>query len=73
MTTTAQQTVLSTDELACLAAIDNGAGEPATAVADALAAKGMLAVAPDGALRLTPAGRLAIHMPGPGDVPGIDN
>lgn len=73
MTTTAQQTVLNTDELACLRAIDTGSGGQDEHLVQALVAKGMLSPERDGEVRLTPAGRLAIHMPGPGDVPGIDN
>ncbi|HST43902.1 MAG TPA: hypothetical protein VLK29_01625 [Luteimonas sp.] len=73
MTTSAQQSVLNADELACLRAIDTGDHDGTHGVARELAAKGMLSLERDGRARLTPAGRLAIHMPGPGDVPGIDN
>ena len=72
MTTTAQQTVLSTEELAALTAIDaSEAVDPG--IAASLIAKGMVSLDASADPRLTPAGRLAIHMPGAGDVPGIDN
>ncbi|HVR81048.1 MAG TPA: hypothetical protein VHF02_03010 [Luteimonas sp.] len=71
MTTTSQQTVLSTDELACL--LDCSRGAPITdhATAQVLVAKGMLQ-ADDGHHTLTPAGHHALHVDQPGVVSGID-
>ena len=70
MTTSDQPSVLETDELAALRALARGDESTVPGVmCRALAAKGMLA--PDG--RLTPAGKHAIHVAEPGQVPGIDN
>jgi hypothetical protein len=73
VTTSAQQTVLTDDELACLRRIAQG---EAAAVPDAakaaLVAKGMLAGDPAAPATLTPAGRHAVDVAGPGMVPGID-
>ena len=72
MTTSAQQTVLTEEELRCLRAVANDAAPPSDeATVAALAAKGMI----DGAgstCALTPAGQHAIHVSQPGCVPGID-
>jgi hypothetical protein len=70
MTTSAQQTVLSTQELEALHACAGGAAIAAP-VREALAAKGMLASAASDA-SLTPAGRHALDVHTPGTVPGID-
>lgn len=74
MTTSAQQTTLSVDELACLRAIAEGVARPPEDPAVcALLAKGMLD-ADDGAHHtLTPAGLHAVNVAGPGEVPGIDS
>lgn len=73
MTTSAQQTVLTDNEIACLRDVAQGQSRPAAdPVVCALVAKGMLD--PDDADRrtLTPAGQHAINVTGPGMVPGID-
>lgn len=72
MTTTAQQTVLSDAELACLRDCAKGLrGMDADAVR-ALVAKGMLQDDGEGH-GLTPAGHHALHVGQPGvSVPGID-
>ena len=76
MTTSAQQTVLTGDEISCLRDVARGmprlADDP---MVRALVAKGMLdADDADDANRhtLTPAGRHAVDVAGPGMVPGID-
>ncbi|MEO6263900.1 MAG: hypothetical protein ABIO58_02870 [Luteimonas sp.] len=74
MTTTAQQTVLTDDESACLRAIAQGTPRPAAdPVVCALAAKGMLESDDPDRHRLTPAGQHAVNVAGPGTVPGIDS
>jgi hypothetical protein len=70
MTTSAQQTVLSTEELDALRACAQG-GAIAPAMREALAAKGMLASPAPGASP-TPAGQHALDVHSPGRVPGID-
>ncbi|GAB3735408.1 hypothetical protein GCM10028862_19160 [Luteimonas pelagia] len=70
MTTSTQQTVLSTEEIQALRACADGNAVPAEA-REALAAKGMLAGGDDAAC-LTPAGRHALDVHTPGSVPGID-
>lgn len=73
VTTSAQQTVLTDDEIACLRDVAQGLSRSAAdPVVCALVAKGMLD--PDDADRhtLTPAGQHAINVTGPGMVPGID-
>ena len=72
MTTSTQQTVLTEEEIRCLLAVANGdiqhSDQP---ILESLAAKGMI----DGTqatAALTPAGRHAIHVGEPGQVPGID-
>lgn len=72
MTTSAQQSVLSEEEIRCLLAIANGdfhfSDQPTLEI---LAAKGMIdGVQPTAVL--TPAGQHAIHVSEPGRVPGID-
>lgn len=71
MTTTSQQDVLSTGEIACLRACAEGR-EPDPAMVRTLAAKGMLQ---DGdGHELTPAGLHALDVGAAGVVvPGIDN
>jgi len=72
MTTSAQQTVLTDEELRCLRAVARDAAQPSDApTIAALAAKGMIAGIAAGAA-LTPAGQHAIHVSEPGRVPGID-
>lgn len=72
MTTSAQQTVLTEEELRCLRAAANGdlqhSDQPTI---EALAAKGMIDGTQAGAV-LTPAGNHAIHVEQPGNIPGID-
>ena len=72
MTTSAQQSVLTEEELRCLRAVANGtvqsSDEPTLA---ALASKGMIDSSGATAV-LTPAGQHAIHVSEPGRVPGID-
>jgi hypothetical protein len=70
MTTTSQQVVLSTEEIACLRACAEG-GDPDPRMLRALAAKGMVQAGDGHAL--TPAGRHALDVGAPGVVPGIDN
>ncbi len=72
MTTSAQQTVLTEEELRCLRSVAKGAAQPSdeTTIA-ALAAKGMIDGSQTSAA-LTPAGQHAIHVSEPGRVPGID-
>jgi hypothetical protein len=70
MTTSTQQTVLSTEELDALRACTDGAAVAAP-MREALAAKGMLA-SPEPDASLTPAGRHALDVHTPGTVPGID-
>lgn len=74
MTTSAQQTTLTVEELACLRAIAEGVGkateDPTVA---ALVAKGMLETDDAARHTLTPAGLHAVNVAGPGEVPGIDS
>ena len=73
MTTSTQQTVLTADEIGCLRDVARGVPRPTDdATLCALVAKGMLDA--DDARRhtLTPAGRHAVNVAGPGMVPGID-
>lgn len=76
MTTSTQQTVLTGDEIRCLRDVARGmprsTDDPTLC---ALVAKGMLDAGDAGdASRhtLTPAGRHAVDVAGPGMVPGID-
>lgn len=72
MTTTAQQTVLSDAELACLRDCAKGARDMDPEAVHALVAKGMLQD-DGGGHALTPAGHHALHVEQPGvSVPGID-
>lgn len=72
MTTTAQQTVLSDAELACLRDCANGTRDRDPELVSALVAKGMLQDDGDGHA-LTPAGHHALHVDQGGvSVPGID-
>jgi len=71
VTTTSQQTVLSTAELLCLEECERGTAVVDHAIAQALVSKGMLEDA-DGHPVLTPAGHHALHVDQPGAVPGID-
>lgn len=73
MTTSSQQTVLTDEEIACLRELAKGIAKPGDAPeVCALVAKGM--VEPHSAgCRLTPAGRHAVNVSGPGNVPGIDS
>lgn len=72
MTTSAQQSVLTEEEIRCLLAIANDdlqfSDQPTL---ETLAAKGMIDSARSTAV-LTPAGQHAIHVSEPGQVPGID-
>lgn len=70
MTTSAQQDVLSTEEIACLRACADGR-TPDAEMVRRLVAKGMLQ--PDGGNAPTPAGWHALDVDAPGVVPGIDN
>lgn len=73
MTTSSQQTVLTDDELACLRELAKGVVLPADAAEIcALVAKGMVEPQSTGC-RLTPAGRHAVNVSGPGNIPGIDS
>lgn len=73
MTTSAQQTVLTDAEIACLRDVAQGqprvAQDPAVC---ALVAKGMLSADDPSRHTLTPAGQHAVDVAGPGMVPGID-
>lgn len=72
MTTSAQQTVLTDEEIACLRELAKGIHKPADSPeVRALAAKGMLETKTAGCT-LTPAGLHAVNVSGPGTVPGID-
>ena len=72
MTTSSQQTVLTEDEIACLRDLARGTSRPADAPEMcALIAKGMVE-SQSAECRLTPAGRHAVNVSGPGNVPGID-
>ena len=71
MTTSAQQTVLSVDELSCLRAVATGEGTVRDAHVQSLVAKGMLVSVAE-STTLTPAGHHALHVDEPGVVPGID-
>lgn len=72
MTTSAQQSVLTEEELRCLRAVANGAVQSSDEpTIGALAAKGMIDASSATAV-LTPAGQHAIHVSEPGRVPGID-
>ena len=73
MTTSTQQTVLTGDEIRCLRDVARGMPRPADDPAlCALVAKGMLDADDTSRHTLTPAGRHAINVAGPGMVPGID-
>lgn len=73
MTTSTQQTVLSVDELRCLREVAQGMTRPADdPQLGALVAKGMLDADDASHHTLTPAGRHAVDVAGPGMVPGID-
>jgi len=72
MTTSEQPAPLSTDEIASLRTCAHNAHAVAPQVRDTLAAKGMLQ-REAGHYRLTPAGRHALDIGGPGRVPGLDN
>jgi hypothetical protein len=72
MTTSAQQNVLTEEELRCLRAVAKGAAQPSDEpTLAALAAKGMIDGTQASAV-LTPAGQHAIHVSEPGGLPGID-
>ena len=73
MTTSTQQTVLTADEIDCLRDVARGTSRPTDdLVLCALVAKGMLDADDASRHTLTPAGRHAINVAGPGMVPGID-
>lgn len=73
MTTSAQQTVLTDDEIACLRDVAKGLSRPAAdPTVRALVAKGMLDPDDAGRRTLTPAGQHAVNVAGPGMLPGID-
>ena len=73
MTTTAQQNILSGDELRCLRAIACGTQDASQETqCKVLVAKGMLQGDSQTGYLLTPAGEHAIHVDLPGRVPGID-
>jgi len=73
VTTSAQQTVLTGDEIGCLRDVARGmprlADDP---MVGALVAKGMLDADDASRHTLTPAGRHAVDVAGPGMLPGID-
>lgn len=73
MTTSTQQTVLTGDEIRCLRDVAQGMSRlPDDPALSALVAKGMLDADDASRHTLTPAGRHAINVAGPGIVPGID-
>lgn len=73
MTTSTQQTVLTGDEISCLRDVARGVPRPANdPTLYALVAKGMLDADDASHHTLTPAGRHAVDVTGPGMVPGID-
>lgn len=73
MTTSTQQTVLTDDELRCLRDVARGLARSSDNMQlDALVAKGMLDADDASHRTLTPAGRHAVDVSGPGMVPGID-
>jgi len=73
VTTSTQQTVLTGDEIDCLRDVARGMSRPDTDPAlCALVAKGMLDADDASHHTLTPAGRHAVNVAGPGIVPGID-
>lgn len=73
MTTSTQQTVLTGDEIRCLRDVAQGMSRPPDDhVLCALVAKGMLDADDASRHTLTPAGRHAVDVSGPGMVPGID-
>ena len=75
MTTSTQQTVLTTEELACLRALAQGTAPAAgqDSMVEALAAKGMLSTDNTARHVLTPAGHHALNVDMPGTLPGIDS
>lgn len=73
MTTSTQQTVLTGDEIGCLRDVARGVPRPVDDPAlRALVAKGMLDADDASRHTLTPAGRHAVDVGGPGMLPGID-
>lgn len=72
MTTSAQQTVLTAQELESLRQFASGTGDCDRTQLAALAAKGMIDDADAASPALTPAGHHALHVGSPGSVPGID-
>lgn len=73
MTTSTQQTVLTGDEIRCLRHVAQGMSiPPEDPSLCALVAKGMLDADDASRHTLTPAGRHAVDVAGPGMVPGID-
>ena len=73
VTTSTQQTVLTGDEIRCLRDVAQGLSHPPDDPAlGALVAKGMLDADDASRHTLTPAGRHAVDVAGPGMVPGID-
>jgi hypothetical protein len=73
VTTSTQQTVLTGDEINCLRDVARGVPRPTDdPTLCALVAKGMIDADDASRHTLTPAGRHAIDVAGPGMVPGID-
>jgi len=73
MTTSAQQAVLTAEEMACLRDCAEGNAGPRDALLlAALSAKGLVQ-AGDGRHALTPAGHHLLHGHEPGTVPGLDS
>ncbi|MDQ3204939.1 MAG: hypothetical protein M3Q40_00165 [Pseudomonadota bacterium] len=73
MTTTAQQQVLTEEEVDCLRLLAEGRPPDNPEILDALRAKGMLEPVDGQPPRLTAAARHAVGPPQPGVAPGIDN
>ena len=74
MTTSAQQTVLTAEEMACLRDCTEGnAGPRDAALLAALSAKGLVQADDHRRPTLTPAGHHLLHGHEPGTVPGIDS
>ena len=74
MTTSAQQTVLTAEEMACLRDCAEGnAGPRDAALLAALSAKGLVQADDHRRPTLTPAGHHLLHGHEPGTVPGLDS
>ena len=74
MTTSAQQTVLTAEEMACLRDCAEGnAGPRDAALLASVTAKGLVQAGDDRRPTLTPAGHHLLHGHVPGTVPGLDS